>query len=190
MKKLIFGFLALIVLTSFITETASAQWGIGASYEIRNESPKTGFGLRVEREVLSVIPLINFQIRGHFSTFSEGNSVTRDNITFDREFEVYDFGAALVAGVNLGIVKPYAGAGLGSERFRFENNEGIYFDSGIIDESFSETNFYWNGFGGAEVTLLPFLKPFIEFRYSRLFDTDDIDFDNVSRLAIGVNLRF
>lgn len=180
----------IVMITTFNPEDTFAQWGFGASFEIRNESPNSGFGLRVEREVLSIIPLINFQVRGHFSAFSEKNRITRDNISFDREFDVYDFGAALVAGVNLGIVKPYAGAGLGSERFKFENFESRYFDTGIEDNSFSESNYYWNGFGGAELTLLPFLKPFIEFRFSKLFDTDELDFERVSRLSVGINLRF
>lgn len=187
MKKLILGLIIIFLITGFVTETATAQWGIGASYELRNESPKNGFGLRVEKEILSVVPLIDFQVRGHFSTFSEENSVTRDGIVIDREFDVYDFGVALVGGVKLGVVKPYVGAGLGSERFKFE---GISVGSGSVGDSFSESNYYWNGFGGAEMTLLPFLKPFIEFRYSQLFDTDDLEFDKVSRLAIGVNLRF
>ena len=187
MKKLAINLIGLFLITGFVTNTATAQWGIGASYEIRNESPKNGFGVRVEKGIFSSVPLLDFQIRGHFSSFSEENSLTRLGVTFDREFDVYDFGVALVAGVNLGVVKPYVGAGLGSERYRFDS---INNSLSIIDGSFSESNYYWNGFGGAEVTLLPFLKPFIEFRYSKLFETDDLEFDQVSRLAIGVNLRF
>ena len=187
MKKLAISLTGLFLIMVFITDTASAQWGIGASYEIRNESPNNGFGVRVEKGIFSSVPLLDFQVRGHFSTFSEENSVTREGIAFDREFDVYDFGAALVAGVNLGVVKPYAGAGLGSERYRFDS---INNSSSSLEVNVSESNYYWNGFGGAEVTLLPFLKPFIEFRYSKLFEPDDLDFDQVSRLAIGVNFRF
>lgn len=187
MKKLTISLIGLFLIIGFFTNTAYAQWGIGASYEIRNESPQNGFGVRVEKGILSSVPLLDFQIRGHFSSFSEENSVTREGIAFDREFEVYDFGAALVAGVSLGVVKPYVGAGLGSERYRFDS---MNIALGSVEGSFSESNYYWNGFGGAEMTLLPFLKPFIEFRYSKLFEPDDIEFDQVSRLAIGVNFRF
>ncbi|MDZ7695011.1 MAG: hypothetical protein U5K69_28490 [Balneolaceae bacterium] len=28
---------------------AQAQWGIGASYEVRDEEPQNGFGVRIER---------------------------------------------------------------------------------------------------------------------------------------------
>lgn len=183
MKKLTIGLIGFFLIAGFITDTAFAQWGIGASFEIRNESPKNGFGVRVEREILSAVPLLDFQVRGHFSTFSEENSVTREGVTFDRESDVYDFGAALVAGVNLGVVKPYLGTGLGSERYRLESMN-------FAEDNFSESNYYWNGFGGAEMTLLPFLKPFIEFRYSKLFEPDEVEFDKISRLAIGVNFRF
>lgn len=187
MKKLTIGLIGFFLITGFITAPAFAQWAIGASFEIRNESPNSGFGVRAEKEIFSAVPLLDFQIRGHFSTFSEENSVTREGVTFDREFDVYDYGAALVGGVNLGIVKPYVGAGLGSERFQFES---LRITTGSVENSFSESNYYWNGFGGAEVTLLPFLKPFIEFRYSKLFEPDDVEFDKISRLAIGVNFRF
>lgn len=182
MKKGFSLLIAVIFMTGLCAVEVKAQWGIGASYEIRNESPKSGFGVRVEREILSVLPILDLNIRGHFSTFSEENSISSSGVSYSNEFNVYDYGAALVLGADLGIVKPYLGAGLGSERFKFS--------SGFIESDFSESNFYWNGFGGAEVTLLPFLKPFIEFRYSKLMDTDDVEFDEISRLAIGVNLRF
>jgi hypothetical protein len=47
MKKLTIGLIGFFLITGFITAPAFAQWGIGASFEIRNESPKNGFGVRL-----------------------------------------------------------------------------------------------------------------------------------------------
>lgn len=181
MKKVIVTLSLLFAFIS-ISQTAQAQWAIGASYEIRDEDPENGFGLRLERSFLQGVPLIDLGIRAHFSYFNDENNITRDDITFSRNIDVYDYGLAVLGGVKLGIVKPYVGLGIGNQQFKFKTD----FDEFDFDES----SFYWNGFGGAEVTLFPFLNPFIEYRIANLTSTDDIEFDNVSRLAIGINLRF
>ncbi len=181
MKKVLvtFGFLFAFI---SISNTAQAQWAVGASYEIRNEDPENGFGLRLERSFLQGVPLLDLGVRAHFSYFNDENSVSRDGVTFSRQIDVYDYGLAVLGGVKLGIVKPYVGLGIGNQQFKF--------NADIEDFDFDESSFYWNGFGGAEFTLLPVLNPFIEYRIANLTSADDIEFDNVSRLAIGINLRF
>lgn len=181
MKKVLITISFLLAFIS-ISQSAHAQWAVGASYEIRDEDPENGFGFRLERSFLQDAPLIDLGIRAHFSYFNEENNVSRDDFTFSRQIDVYDYGLAALAGVKLGIVKPYVGLGIGNQQFKF-NADVEGFD-------FSESSFYWNGFGGAEFTLLPVLNPFIEYRIANLTSTDDIEFDNVSRLAIGINLRF
>ncbi len=182
MKKILITFSFLFAFIS-IHQTAQAQWAVGASYEIRNEDPENGFGLRVERSFLQGAPLIDLGIRAHFSYFNEENNVSRDDFTFSREIDVYDYGLAVLGGVKLGIVKPYVGLGIGNQQFKFKA------DIAEIQD-FDESRFYWNGFGGAEVTIFPFLRHFIEYRIANLTGTEDIEFDNVSRLAIGINLKF
>lgn len=181
MKKIIFIITAACFLFP-LTESATAQWSIGASYEVRSEDPTNGFGLRVERGILNSVPIVDFDMRAHFSFFNETSSATTAGVTFDREIQAYDFGLALTAGVKIAMIKPYVGFGIGSETFDF--------DSDAPSESFNESNFYWNGFGGAELRLLPLLNPFIEYRITRLTGTDEISFDNVGRFAVGINLRF
>lgn len=181
MKKVLVTLSFLFAFISF-SQTAQAQWAVGASYEIRDEDPENGFGFRLERSFLQGVPLFDLGVRAHFSYFNDENSITRNDITFSRTIDVYDYGLAVLGGVKLGIVKPYVGLGIGNQQFKFETD---------IDEfDFDESSFYWNGFGGAEFTLLPVLSPFIEYRIANLTGTDDIEFDNVSRLAIGINLRF
>ena len=158
---------------------ANAQWSIGASYENRTEDPTNGFGVRVEREILDIIPIVDLGLRAHFSFFSEENTIQPANV--DADFESYDFGLAATGGVSLGLFAPYVGLGIGSDNFQIESSQGD-----LVDES----NFYWNAFGGAKVTLIPLLSPFIEYRWTQLSGTDDIGFDNYGRLAVGVSLNF
>lgn len=178
MKKLLFAILSIGFLFAF-TEQVSAQWSIGASYETRNEDPTNGFGLRVERSILSMVPVVDFNMRAHFSFFNDDAVVTRDDQNFSGDVEAYDFGLALTAGARLALIKPYIGLGVGSENYSFEGQT-----------NFEETNLFWNGFGGIELALLPMISPFVEYRISNISGSDQINFDNVSRLALGVSLRF
>lgn len=164
------------------TNNASAQWSLGASYEVRNETPENGFGVRLERGILNSLPLIDLNLRLHFSFFNDESSFTRDNQTFSGDIQAYDFGAAATAGVNIAMLKPYVGLGIGSEKFDFEANDP--------SNTFDESNFFINGFGGIELTILPVINPFIEYRISGLTDAEDVTYDNVGRIAFGVNLRF
>lgn len=181
MKKLLLTII-LIGLSLPFADKADAQWSIGASYEVRDENPTNGFGLRVERGILNMVPIVDFDMRAHFSYFSETNEASLAGATISQEFESYDFGIAVTAGVKVAMVKPYVGFGLGSETFDFSSDDN--------QSSFSEDNFYWNGFGGLELRLLPLLNPFIEYRITNLTSPDEVDFDNVGRIAFGINLRF
>lgn len=180
MKKIVFTVLTIGFLFTF-TGQAYAQWSIGASYETRNEDPTNGFGLRVERGILSQVPVVDFNLRAHFSYFNETNEANQDEFTYSGDIEAYDFGLAFIAGAKIALIKPYVGLGLGAESFEVdpENAEG-----------FDETNLFWNGFGGVELTLLPMISPFVEYRISQISGSDEINFDNVNRLAFGVTLRF
>jgi len=180
MKKLLFTILTFGFLFT-VTDRADAQWALGASYETRNEEPTNGFGLRVERSVLSAVPLVDFNMRAHFSFFNDDALVTRDEQEFSGDIEAYDYGLALTAGIGIALVKPYVGLGIGAETYDFQGDSGGGFD---------ENNFFWNGFGGVELQLLPMLRPFVEYRFSKISGKEEINFDNVSRLALGVSLRF
>jgi len=175
-KAIAITFISFIGIFSAAQQT-QAQFTLGAAYEIRDENPENGFGLRLEKGIFSDLPLIDLGVRAHFSFFNETTDITVDDVEFSTEVDAYDYGLALLGGVNIGIVKPYVGLGLGSERFEAK-------------PQFTESNFYWNGFGGAEITLLPFLNPFIEYRIKNFTGSEDIGYDSVNRLAIGVNVRF
>lgn len=190
-NKILLSVLSVVLLLPFaLTETAEAQWSIGASYEVRDEDPTNGFGLRIERGIFSSIPIVDLGIRGHFSYFNEANSASAEGVTFDRTFESYDMGLAATGGVSVGLVKPYVGLGIGWDSSSLEYSENVSESEFGIQDQFDTEDIYWNGFVGAEVTILPVLSPFIEYRFTQISGRDDINLDNVGRLALGVSLRF
>jgi len=182
MKKIGLLIIGMLVTQLISADVSSAQWGIGAAVEIRDQDPTTGVGIKLEREIFSKAPIFDINLRGHFSWFydEKGDGIIVEAL--HSELNIYDYGVAIVLGVKLGLVKPYLGGGIGREHYREESI------GGLLDHS--EESFYWNGFGGAEITLLPYLKPFIEFRYSKLTDIDEISVSEYNRLSIGINFRF
>lgn len=190
-KKILLTVLSVVLLMPLaLTETADAQWSIGASYEVRDEDPTNGFGVRIERGILSAVPIVDLGIRGHFSYFNESNSASAEGVVLDRTFESFDAGLAATGGVSVGLVAPYVGLGIGWDNSSLEYSENIIESEYGVQDQFDTEDIYWNGFVGAEVTILPLLSPFIEYRFTKISGRDDIDLNNVSRLALGVSLRF
>ncbi|PAU93689.1 hypothetical protein CK503_11095 [Aliifodinibius salipaludis] len=184
-KRILAVLATFALMFSMIPEKASAQWSLGASYEIRDEDPQNGFGVRLEREILNKIPVVNFKLRGHFSYFSEDNYVGENQATYG-QIENYDYGLAAVGGIPLGLLSPYVGTGLGSTTTDLQNPEGAF-------EEGSESSVFWNGFVGAEVSPVPALKPFVEYRFQSAESFDELE-NSVStsngRLIFGVSLSF
>lgn len=172
---------ATVLIFLVAAEPASAQWSIGGSYEIRNEDPQNGFGVRIERELLPYAPIANLAIRGHFSYFNEDNYIGSDDFNYGG-ITNYDYGLAAVGGVSVGLVSPYLGMGIGSSRLEFDAT-----DNG------AESNFYWNGFVGARVSPIPYVKPFVEYRLQATEDyeelTTDVEASN-GRMIFGVYVTF
>ncbi len=185
MKRLSLILLSICFIFPFtLVETADAQWSLGANFEMRDQNPTNGFGVRIDRQILSAVPVVDFGIRGHFSYFSEKNSVSRESVSYDREFESFDYGLAAQAGINVALLKPYVGLGVGMDQSSLDER-----GDGDSDRSYDEIDYYINAFVGTQIRL-PIVSPFIEYRFSRVADREDIDLSNVSRLAIGLSLRF
>ncbi|MEX2455791.1 MAG: hypothetical protein WD381_00690, partial [Balneolaceae bacterium] len=109
-----------------------------------------------------------------------------ESVTYDQDFESYDFGLATYASIGVGLLKPYVGVGVGMDQSSLEE-EGINVNGS--NRSFDEMDFYYNAFFGSEIRF-PIVSPFIEYRFTRVTDREDIDLSNISRLAIGLSLRF
>lgn len=190
-RKILLGVAALAMLITAVPQSSTAQWSLGASYEIRNEEPKNGFGVRLERDILQKLPLINLGLRGHFSYFNEENSLSKDGVTYSRELTNYDYGLAAVGGVSVGLVEPYVGLGLGSSTMDVTRDD-LPQDS-PFDEDNSDSGIYWNGFIGAEISPVPLIKPFVEYRLEQVSNYDNLDEsieEGNGRFIIGLSLSF
>lgn len=186
MKRL----LPLTALVVFLfSASVFAQFEIGASYELRDSEPQNGFGLRIDKGILGSLPLVDLGLRAHFSYFSEENHVDENSYSYSRDFTDYDFGLAAYGGVSLGLLQPYVGLGLGSVTTDISYND--FSGVGAEPEDGDESNIYWNTFAGAKVTVIPMIKPFVEYRYSNkeLSDPRLADKQN-SRIMFGVSLSF
>lgn len=191
MKLKLFS-ISLIFLSLFFSSNLFAQFEIGASYELRTEEPKSGFGLRIQKSFLNSVPLMNFSLRAHASYFSEENSADQSGVNFDNDFTSYDIGIAVVGGIYLGLLEPYVGFGMGTESLEFKEyvTPG---DLGVMPytNEENETNIYWNTFVGAKVTIIPLVKPFVEYRYSGSEISSPTFGDGQSeRIMFGVVLSF
>jgi hypothetical protein len=190
-KKSLLGLATLALLISAVPQTSSAQWSLGASYEIRNEEPKNGFGVRLERDILQKLPIVNLGLRAHFSYFNEDNSISRgEGVSYSREITNYDYGLAAVGGVSAGLVAPYVGFGLGSETADLNFRDG----DNLPEGEGSDSNLYWNGFIGAEISPVPAIKPFVEYRVKSNKEFSDLNRDAIDtstgRFILGLSLSF
>lgn len=187
-KKLLISFCILLSGAITIPQMSFAQWSIGASYEIRQEDPTNGFGVRLERQILKPIPIVDLGLRAHFSYFSEENNISSNGATYSQKLENYDFGLAAIGGVSVGLVKPYVGLGLGSTTFDLSTED--FPDSGPQQEpDDSESKVFWNALVGAEVKPIPLLTPFVEYRFQQV-DEPEFAPGSTGRLIFGLSLSF
>lgn len=191
MKRLII-IIALVI--GFYSPQAVAQLEIGASYELRNEDPQNGFGLRIQKGIFESLPIVNLGVRLHASYFSEENNIDPENQSYSYSSDLtnLDVGIAAIGGISVGLIEPYVGLGLGTENYEqvIENYQG---PESARPQSGNDNNLYWNMLAGAKVTIIPLIKPFVEYRYS---DTSlsEPEFEDVKsqtgRIMFGVSLSF
>lgn len=194
-NKTILAVAAFALLLGIAPQMSVAQTSLGASYEIRDEDPQNGFGVRLERGILNKLPIVDLSLRGHFSFFSEENSIERSDgtttISYDQDITNYDYGLAAVGGVSLGLLSPYVGLGLGASSLDISRSDLP--QNSPLEQENSDQAIYWNGFVGAKVSPLPYLKPFVEYRYENIGDyseeLNDVR-DSSGRLIFGVSLSF
>ncbi len=164
-KTLSFVLLTILV-AGFTYQQAEAQFSIGASYEVRSNNPTNGFGIRIENDLPLKLPLVAIGVRAQFSNFSEKNKITgtvsNPGVTYDQKLNHYNIGLMALAKVKLGLLSPYVGLGIGTNRLDVKNS-GI----GQLEGPKNKTKIYYEGALGAEATLLPFLHPFIEYRLQK-----------------------
>lgn len=189
-------YLMFFLLVSFISisnvEISVAQAAIGGSLEIRSEDPSDGYSIRIEYRVLKVPPVADVRLRVHGSYFYENRTHRYENHGLVSEvFEenaAFDGGAAALAGISLGLLSPYAGAGLGIDSSRFTAVRSSSNPNRM--EGINEENLYWNLFLGTEFTLIPTIHPFFEYRFIKLVNPRNVTFGDSERFSLGMIFRF
>lgn len=159
--------LLLVLNFALISSSLHAQIEIGASYELRDEDPKSGFGVRIQKDFLKPLPLVSLGLRAYASFFHAENNVSENGFSYSQDLTNYDIGLAVISGVSVGLIEPYIGLGLGSTTLNIKKDEySIFIPDDEEPMDVNESNIYWNGLVGAKVAVIPILKPFVEFRYS------------------------
>lgn len=185
MKKVI---TILLLFGAFGYSQAQAQYIIGASYEVRSDEPTTGFGLHFQNNFTVIPMLLDVGFRFQTSFYNEQYSFNTENISFQRDDTSYDFGLGLIATVGIGLVAPYAGFGIGYEVF---DRESTLITQGVeaLDPDGSDSGLYYFGAVGVGVSAIPFVRPFVEYRYRGVTSTDFMP-SSLGTWAFGLQLRF
>jgi len=201
MGRKLFIFTKLTIAFSWLVIFSTSTFGqmeVGISYELRDELPQNGFGLSIESPLLPKVPVINLGIRLHLSYFSEDNELTQQGLRYSEELTNYDVGIQAIVGLSVGLVEPYVGLGIGTERIQIQPTalQPFNVDSGVFDLLLSDKNddnLYWNASIGAKVSIIPILKPFVEYRYTNteLGSPRFHQFDaKTGRIIFGIGIRF
>lgn len=182
LKLKISGLLLVMAACMMVPTQSMAQWSLGVSYEMREEAPENGYGIRIERSILNKLPVVDLGIRAHFSFFNEENEFGEGNQSISGEFTYFDYGLTATGGIGLGLFKPYVGLGIGKSDIEFKGDNG---------GDFSDTEFFWNGLAGAELTIIPKIHPFVEYRFQQADNPEDVnmEFDS-GRLILGLSILF
>ncbi|MDZ7808227.1 MAG: outer membrane beta-barrel protein [Gracilimonas sp.] len=183
----------IVIITAIFSASAFAQFEIGASYELRDEDPKNGFGIRIQKGILQQLPIVNLGIRLHGSYFSDENDVSRDGISYSEDLTNYELGVSAIGGVSLGLLEPYVGLGLGTNNYDQVVTDVQNDPNNLSPESGDESSLFWNMMAGAKVSILPMIKPFVEYRYTS-YDLESPNLDEVKEsngiISFGVSISF
>lgn len=192
MKRLTF---VLLLVLGFSFQ-AHAQ-AIGVAYERQNEDPQNGFSARLEGELFS-LPLIAINARAQFGFFTNDDvslDVRDQNLSEVRyDASTWDAAAFLIGEAGLPLpINVYAGVGFGYSvsSASVTGNTESFVPIGVTAEDVDESSFIYNGLLGLKFSSIPFIKPFVEWRYVGF--SNEVNADELqapSRWAFGINLEF
>lgn len=187
MMKKIATFLVLFLAIGYTQ--ANAQYIFGASYEVRSDEPTNGFGLHFQNDFTVIPMLLDVGFRFQTSFYNEKYNTSLQDLEIRQEDTSYDFGLGIIATASAGFVAPYVGVGIGYEVFNRDSSFSANGGSAITTMSESDNGLYYYGAVGAGVTILPVIRPFVEYRYRGVTSTDFMPSD-YGTWAFGVQLRF
>jgi len=175
------------------TQAQAQEYIFGISYEVRTEEPTGGFGLHFQndREIIEdKFDLgIRFQVSFYNEEYSDITTIDGQQVNVLRDDSVYDFGISFIGTLKFGMFAPYFGAGLGYEWFDRETSPEEDIPDNDLETSASDNGLFYFGALGVGFSPVPFLRPYVEFRYRGVTTTDFMP-DQYGTWAFGVQLRF
>ena len=188
MKKYITTAIFALIMLIFAIPT-QAQFSFGVSYEERPDAPQQGFGLQLEHSLLPFNLIASVRARLHFSYFSQDASLSvplnsQPSVEFGK-LQNLDYGGAILGGLNLGMVTPYIGLGLGVDSWKFELDN--------YDNSYDDQTINYYGLLGASLSIFPVIHPYVEYRVSEYGSIDDVREqmdEGRGRFIVGVKFNF
>ncbi len=182
--KLNVFFITLFAALTFMVQQAEAQRAIGVAYEMRSQEPTSGIGVHYQFDLLP-LPVVSLNLRFHGSYYTEEYTFKSGGAEIEVKDQSYDVGLGAILGFNVGFLAPYAGAGIG---FEFFDRETIVADLIDLNEG-SDSGLYYYGVVGAGFSLIPVLRPYVEYRYRGITSADFMP-SEYGTWAFGVQLRF
>ena len=102
-------------------------------------------------------------------------------------------GVSAIGGVSLGLLEPYVGLGLGTNNYDQAISDVQNDPNNLSPNSADESSLFWNMMAGAKVSILPMLKPFVEYRYIS-YDLESPNLQDVKDssgiISFGVSISF
>lgn len=191
-KRILLLTIVPFLLLFFVPQIVLSQWSVAGSFQLQDEDPSDGFGIHIERELLSPLPILDVRLRAHGSRMGEDVEVSIEGNSLTQNVTAWDFGLAGIAGVSSGVLRLYSGFGGGYMRFESEAEDinlvapDLFDVIGEVDDS----SFFWNFIAGFEFTPVPLVNPFFEYRYISISDDDNFGFNSVNRLSVGFTFDF
>jgi hypothetical protein len=176
-----------VILIAVLPYSATAQWVYRGSYIIRNSNPNHGFGLDLERHNITNTPYLylGFRIQAKFLDQNKnitdlyGSQYTTDNQQIIRNYKSFQFGLSGIIETNMTFLSPYAGMGFSIQNMNIE-------DRGIRSLTLNPQKMYMspllNIYGGINLNIIPFLHPFVEFNFSKIFEKSGYNFPGLKKL--------
>ncbi len=148
---------------------------ISGSLQMKSGEPTTGFG--ASYNLVYGMAFANSYGRVEGSYFSGE----------DRTY--FDVGAAMLMGYPmLNVIEPYAGVTLGINNSGFKKFVGDVVESDAGEDP--DVSLMYGGIAGIRLTSIPFIKPFAEFKMTTAQQIEPDDDTFITRIAVGVAIRF
>jgi hypothetical protein len=143
----------LILLITFISTISFSQWLGGAAYVAKSSVPEKGAAAYIIRKLPYQGPDLGINLKGKFSYFFSGETVTIGRTRETQSFNDYSAEVFLEANFFPGMFKPFAAVGLG----------GGY----IYTAGYNRGYFSLSGHGGLK--FFERVQPFLELQVRRMF---------------------